>query len=162
MIDEALLQSYLQAADKLRASVEGLGPAELNAVPVPGTWTIKQIVIHIMDADLIWTDRAKRVIAEDNPTLIGYDESKFAANLHYELWSVEDAITIFELNRKNFARLLIMLPDAAFARKGTHNEAGEMKLADMIPRIVKHVDHHLQFIHKKRGMLKTGLLKKGK
>jgi hypothetical protein len=37
-----------------------------------------------MDSDLIATDRIKRMIAEDNPQLIGYDENKFVQSLFYE------------------------------------------------------------------------------
>jgi len=155
-MDAKLIEDYLSAGQKLRDAVAGLTPAELNATPVPGTWSIQQIVVHIMEADLIWTDRAKRVIAEENPTIIGYNESKFAENLHYELWPIGDVLTIFELNRKNFARVLKALPDSALQRKGTHNEAGEMRLADMLPRIVRHVEHHLKFIHQKRELLKQG------
>jgi uncharacterized damage-inducible protein DinB len=155
-MDAKLLEAYLQGAGKLREAVAGLSASELNATPVPGTWSIQQIVIHVMDADLIWTDRAKRVIAEENPALIGYDESKFVTSLHYELWSIADALTIFELNRKNFARVLAAVPEAAFARHGTHNEAGVLRLSDMLPRIVKHVDHHLKFIHEKKALLKKG------
>ena len=152
-MDATMISDYLSAAPKMRQAVAGLSTADLNAHPIPGTWSIQQIIIHLMDADLIWTDRAKCVIAEDNPPLIGYDESKFAAKLHYELWPVDEAITIFELNRKNFAKVLQSLPAATFERKGTHNEAGELRLADMIPRMIRHVDHHLKFVHEKRKLL---------
>jgi hypothetical protein len=117
-MDRKVIDDYEKALDKLRKSVAGLSREHFLAVPVPGTWSIQQIVVHIMDSDLIWTDRAKRVIAEENPTLIGYDESRFAENLHCEEYSIDDAITIFELNRKNFAKVLRRLPDAAFDRMG--------------------------------------------
>jgi uncharacterized damage-inducible protein DinB len=153
MIDASLISDYLQAAPRLRRAVAGLTADDLLAHPVPGTWSIQQIIVHLVDADLIWTDRAKRVIAEDNPPLIGYDESKFAAALHNELWSLDDAITIFDLNRRNFAKVLQALPPAAFERFGTHNEAGKLRLADMLPRMVRHVDHHLKFVREKRALL---------
>jgi uncharacterized damage-inducible protein DinB len=151
-----LIDEYERAAGKLRDAVAGLTPGQLNATPIPATWSIQQIIVHLMDADLIWTDRAKRVIAEDHPTLLAYDQSRFAAALHYELWPADEAITIFELNRKNFAKVLRALPDAALQRKGMHNEAGEMSLADMLPRIVRHVEHHLPFILQKRKMIEKG------
>jgi hypothetical protein len=50
----------------------------MRAFPVPGTWSIQQIVLHMMDSDLIASDRMKRVIAEDRPTLIGYNETAFS------------------------------------------------------------------------------------
>ena len=67
--------------EKLRQAIKGLGREDLTAFPVPGTWSIQQIVIHLMDSDLIGTDRMKRIIAEENPTLVGYDQDKFVASL---------------------------------------------------------------------------------
>ena len=153
MMDRKVIDDYEQAGQKLRKAVAGLSREQFVAFPVPGTWSIQQIVIHLMDSDLIWTDRAKRVIAEENPTLLGYDETRFAKHLHYDEYSIDDAITIFDLNRKNFAKVLRKLPDAAFERKGTHNEAGELRLGKMVERITDHVDHHLKFIDEKRAKL---------
>jgi len=154
-MDPVVISQYEhQAGWRLRPAIAGLSQQELNWKPTDpklGLWSIQQIVLHLMDSDLIWTDRAKRVIAEDNPSLIGYNETKFANHLHYELWSADDAITIFELNRKNFANVLRHLPHAAFARVGTHNEAGVMRLGQMIQRISGHVDHHMKFVDLKRA-----------
>jgi uncharacterized damage-inducible protein DinB len=152
-MDRGIIDEYEKGSGKLRKAVAGLSRADFLAFPVPGTWSIQQIVIHILDSDLIWTDRAKRVIAEENPTLIGYNETKFASSLHYDEYSIDDAITIFELNRKNFAKVLRKLPDAAFERKGTHNEAGELRLDKMIRSETAHVEHHLKFIEQKRAKL---------
>jgi len=155
-MDQAVISQYEQAGWRLRLAIAGLSQQDLNWKPTDrklGLWSIQQIVLHLMDSDLIWTDRAKRVIAEENPRLIGYDETKFANNLHYDLWSAGDAVTIFELNRKNFANVLRQLPEAAFDRMGTHNEAGVMRLGQMVQRISGHVDHHLKFIDLKRAAL---------
>ena len=45
---------------------------------------------------------------------------------------MDDAVTILELNRRNVARILRKLPNAAFDRVGTHNERGTMKLSDLV------------------------------
>src|SRR5437588_11077478 len=97
-MDRSLIDQYENGGEKLRQASRGLTREDLLAVPVPGTWSIQQIVLHLMDSDLIAADRMKRVIAEDNPTLIGFDETKFAKNLHYEEQSAADAATIFDLN----------------------------------------------------------------
>ena len=148
-----LIDQYQQGGEKLRKAVAGLSDADLKAFPVPGTWSIQQIVLHLMDSDLINADRMKRIIAEENPTLIGYDETKFTSNLFYHDQSAADAVTIFDLNRKNFAMLLRKLPAAAFDRVGTHNEAGVMTLTQWIKRTSNHLEHHLKFIIEKRAKL---------
>ena len=152
-MNRTLIEQYEKGGDDLRMAVRGLEPGDLTAFPVPGTWSIQQIVMHLMDSDLILADRMKRVIAEENPTLIGFDESRFVKNLMYHEQSVEDAVTIFELNRRNFAKVLKKLPDEAFNRIGMHNERGPMKLSDLLTGAVNHLKHHLNFIVDKREKL---------
>jgi hypothetical protein len=36
----------------------------------------------------------KQMIAEDEPRVVGYDQSRFAGNLFYEEQSTDDAVTI--------------------------------------------------------------------
>ncbi|MBI3837328.1 MAG: DinB family protein [Planctomycetia bacterium] len=148
-----LIEQYAADAGKLRASIAGLGRKELGAFPVPGTWSIQQIVLHMMDSDLIASDRMKRVAAEENPTLIGYDETAFARVLPYAELDPQVACDIFEKNRMMTAEILRRLPDASFARMGNHNERGPVSLADLVETYVGHLDHHLKFIRDKRRLL---------
>lgn len=152
-MDQTLLSQYLAAGPKLREGIAGLSAEELRAFPIPGTWSIQQIILHLMDADLIWTSRLKLIIAEDNPTLLGYDETRFAKNLFYDEQSADDAITIVDLNRRQFARILVKLPDSAFDRTGHHNERGPIRLGSCIELCNQHVDHHLKFLYAKRQKL---------
>lgn len=152
-LDRSLIEQYATGGQKLRAAVTGLAKADLNAFPVPGTWSIQQIVVHLMDGDLIWTSRMKLIIAEDRPTILGFNESLFTERLMYDIQPVEDVITIFETNRRVFAGVLRALPDQAFDRVGLHNEAGQISLFKAIATMVNHLDHHLGFIQRKRAML---------
>jgi len=130
-----------------------LSPRQLNALPVPGTWSIQQIVLHLMDSDLIAADRMKRVIAEEEPQLIGYDETAFSRNLHYEKLDAQAACQVFALNRQLTAVILRNLPDEAFGRAGIHNEAGRLTLGQLVQTYVNHLEHHLRFIRQKREMV---------
>jgi uncharacterized damage-inducible protein DinB len=152
-MDRSLIDQYEKGGDDLRMAVRGLQRDDLLAYPVPGSWSIQEIVIHLVDSDLILADRMKRIIAEDNPTLIGFDETKFARNLHYNEQSADDAVTIFGLNRRNFARVLRKVPESAFDRIGTHNERGPLTLAAMLAMCVNHLKHHMEFIVSKREKL---------
>jgi uncharacterized damage-inducible protein DinB len=153
-MDQALIEKYAAGAGKLGQAIAGLSQQELTAFPVPGTWSIQQIVLHMMDSELIASDRMKRVAAEDKPpTLIGYDESAFARNLFYHELDARAACEVFEKNRLLTAEILRRLPKDAFARKGHHNEYGDMTLADLLKTYVDHLEHHLKFIREKRKLL---------
>jgi hypothetical protein len=136
-------------------AIRGLTREDLLAVPPTdanvGKWSIQQVVIHVMDSDLIATDRLKRMIAEDNPTLIGYDENKFAQNLFYDEQPADAAVQIVDLNRKLFVNVLRKLPDAALQRKGNHNERGLITVGKYLQSTIDHLEHHLKFIHAKRA-----------
>jgi uncharacterized damage-inducible protein DinB len=148
-----LIDKYANGGEKLAQSIRGLTESDLDSFPVPGTWSIHQIVVHVMDSDLISTDRMKRMIAEENPSLLGYDESKFAQNLHYHDQPANEAVAIVGANRRLFANVLRKLPPEAFDRAGTHNERGRLTLGDYLKAVTDHLEHHLKFIYDKRERL---------
>jgi hypothetical protein len=154
-MDKQLIDHYAAGGEQLSLAIRGLTREDLIAVPAPdanvGRWSIQQVVIHCMDSDLIAADRLKRMIAEDNPTLIGYDENKFAQGLFYHDQPAEQAVQVLDLNRKLFAEVLRRLPPSAWQRKGTHNERGVITAGSYLKSTVDHLDHHLTFIHKKRA-----------
>ena len=152
-MNRELIEKYAAGAEVPARAIEGLSREQLLAFPVPGTWSIQQIILHLMDSDLIAADRMKRGAAEDHPTLIGYNETAFAKNLAYEQVSAQDAAEIFRLNRRMTAELMRRLPDAAFKRTGLHNERGEVTLEQLLDTYTGHLDHHVKFIKEKRQLL---------
>lgn len=135
----------------------GLSPADLDAFPIPGTWSIRQLVLHVLDSDLIAVHRMKRIIAEDNPLLIGYDETAFAAHLGYERMDVPLACECFRINRELMTQILRGLPEAAFARTGVHNQYGKLSLLDLLHTYAHHLEHHEKFLRDKRAKLGKAL-----
>ena len=156
-MNRALIEEYARGGPVVTQAIQGLTRAEFNAFPVPGTWSIAQIVLHLMDSDLIASDRMKRVIAEDNPTIIGYNEALFAQRLFYEQLDPFLAADLFARNRQLMAEILRRLPDAAYERAGTHNEAGRVTLGGLVETYVKHLEHHLKFLRQKRQLLGKAL-----
>ena len=156
-IDHTIIEQFERGGEKLRRAIAGLSREDLLAFPVPGTWSIQQIVIHLADSELVGVDRMKRVIAEENPLLIGYDETKFSQRLFYEEQSAEAAVTLVDVSRREFAKVLRKLPAEAFSRTGVHNEVGKVTLGELVQKYVKHLDHHLKFVHEKRAKLGKAL-----
>ncbi len=152
-----LIEQYAAGADVPATSIVGLERADLLAFPVPGTWSIQQIILHLMDSDLIGSDRMKRIAAEERPTLVAFNETAFADRLGYEHLSARDAAEIFRRNRLMTAEILRRLPPEAFERTGQHTERGDVTLEQLLATYVQHVDHHLKFIRDKRKLLDKAL-----
>lgn len=148
-----LIEQFAAGGEKLRRAVRGLERADLLAKPGPGAWSIQQLVLHVVDSDAIAIDRMKRILTEDNPTLLYADETAYCEKLFCEEQSIDDAVLLFDVGRRQFARVLRKLPDAAFERYGTHNNRGRLDLAHFVTDYIAHLDHHLQFLVAKRERL---------
>lgn len=146
----ALIDAYLASLPQLRQAVTDLDPEQLRARPVPGRWSTLEVVCHLVDSEQVWCHRMKRVIAEDRPLLIGYDETRFTAVLPYHENDLEEELTLMEAMRNQMARTLRGLPDDVWSRTGVHNERGLMTLEEMLRAEVEHVPHHLVHILEKR------------
>ncbi len=67
--------------DGYRAIVEVLQkitPEELDAKPGASRWTAREIVHHLADSEMTAAVRLRVLIAEDVPTIHGYDQDEFA------------------------------------------------------------------------------------
>ena len=138
----------------LREGLAGITADELTAKPGPGKWSPIELVIHIQDTDAIAIDRMKRVIAEDNPTLLCADESAYVERIASEAQSLDDALTLIETGRRQFARVLRRLDAAAFEKHGTHNVAGRVTLGGLINDYADHLEYHLDFLRQKLARLR--------
>lgn len=152
-MDRSVIERYAAGANLPAQGIVGLTKEELNSFPVPGTWSIQQIIGHLMDSDLIGGDRIKRIIAEDNPLILAYNETRFAERLMYDKLDPAAACDLVARNRVVMAGLLRALPDEVYARTGVHNERGKLTLHDMVTTYADHLEHHMKFLYTKRRLL---------
>ena len=150
---DVLIDRFENGGTLLSYAVTNLTRDHELARPGPGAWSVAELVVHLLDSDLVMADRIKRVIAEDNPTLLAYDENAWLARLGYENLPVEEAVSLFVANRRWVARILRVLPEPDLARAGQHTEKGRLTLAELVRGYVGHLDHHLKFLYAKRGNL---------
>lgn len=152
-MDRTFIDNYTAQAGELALWIAGLTKDQLNAHPVPGTWSIAQCVFHVLDSDQVATDRIKRIACMDLPLLMNYDESRYAALLYYDKRDVSRAAELFAANRRHTAELLQLLPDEALERQGVHSVRGLITLASIVSGYVDHVIHHRTFVVAKRQAL---------
>jgi DinB superfamily len=152
-MDRSVIEAYAAGPAKVRAAVAGLTRAELTARSGPGAWSVLEVVVHLADSDAISIDRMKRMLTEDNPPLLYADETAYVDRLFTHDQELEDALSLLEVGRRQWARVLRLLPDAAFERAGNHNRRGRVTLGEMVASYVGHIDDHLKFVHGKRANL---------
>lgn len=154
---EALIDRFEAGAEILTYATQQLTAEQAQARPGPGAWSIAELVAHLLDTDLVYSDRMKRLVAEDEPTLQGFDENAWIAKLGAQDMPVDEGAALFAANRRWMTRLLRRLDESDFARWGNHTEAGRQTLAHILSTITNHVDHHVKFLYAKRGNLGSAL-----
>lgn len=152
-MDRSRIEEYARGGATLKSAYEGLSREQLLKVPIPNTWSLQQIAIHMLDSDLIASDRMKRIACMDKPLLIGYDETGFSQLPGSDELDAIEAVGIFDRNRQMTATILRRLPDSAFERFGIHNEIGRVTLAEMVDKYIDHLNGHLAWVEKKRVMV---------
>ena len=138
----------------LREATRGMTREQAVARPIAGKWSTLECVCHIADFEIVYADRLKRVIAENEPTMFGGDPDVFAAALAYHERDLNEELSLIEACRAQVARILRTLKDADFDRVGKHSEAGPLSLQTLLERVTGHIAHHVKFIDEKREALK--------
>jgi hypothetical protein len=134
--------------DGYRAVVEALHNAteeELGARPAPGKWSAREIVHHLADSEMTSAIRLRLLLAEDRPTIHGYDQDEFARRLHYDR-PHEASLEAFRYARECTAQILERLTEADWLREGTHTESGRYGVEQWLEIYAQHAHRHARQI----------------
>jgi len=137
----ALLERYRRGPELLAVILTGVYGEEED-FGLPGKWTVRQIVAHLADAEMVGSHRFRQVIAEENPTLIAYDQDAWVRNLDYARRKPKQSLETFRRIRSENYELLKDLPPEAFERAGNHSENGRMTLRQMLEGYAGHAESH--------------------
>jgi hypothetical protein len=122
----------------LQAAVRGLDEVRLRRPERPGKWSVNEVVAHLADSDLVFGYRLRRVLAEDRPSLSGYDQDRWADGLRYRDADLGESLARFAALRGGNVRLLRAATPADLSRVGLHAERGEESVAQMIKLYAAH------------------------
>jgi hypothetical protein len=127
----------------LRQLLAGMSDRQIAKPEATGKWSVRHVVQHLADSELVWGYRLRMVLAEDRPRLTGYDQDLWAERLRYDEADAERAADDFDVLRRSNLRLLAGAPRDAFKRVGVHAERGEESVEHMIRLYAGHDLVHL-------------------
>lgn len=149
-----LIEEYSIGAKLLRDALQSTPDSDLDTVPVAGKWSMREAVCHLADAEIIYADRMKRIIAEDSPTFFEADPNVFVPALYCSQRTLEAELNVVSAVRAHMLPILQTLATEDYQRTGEHSLDGTMTLQTLLQRITDHIPHHLTFIHEKIAALK--------
>jgi hypothetical protein len=98
----------------------------------PDKWSLIEILQHLADSEVVWGYRVRKVLAEERPQLVGFDQDLWARRLDYAGARRDQALAVFKSLRAAHVTLLRGLSEEDFARVGIHAERGEESLRHMM------------------------------
>ena len=149
-----LMTRYREGPDAVRAALDGATGAELDARPADGEWTAREVVHHLADSEMTSAVRLRRLLAEDEPVIHGYDEAEFARRLHYDR-PLDASLAALDAARRTSAEILDRLGPDDWARIGTHTESGPYGVEDWLQIYAEHAHDHAEQIRRARASLPT-------
>src|SRR6266852_1422592 len=100
------LERFRRGAELLATVLTGAAGEEVDFAPAPGKWTIRQIMAHLADSELVGAHRLRLVIAEGNPTLTAFDQNAWTSHLDSARRKPTQALDTFRrLRAENYALL---------------------------------------------------------
>ena len=99
----ALVERYRQGYDAVVAALDGITDAELDVREARGEWSPREVVHHLADSEMTSAIRLRRLVAEEQPRITGYDQEAFARLLHYDR-PVEPSLAAFRGARESTSR----------------------------------------------------------
>ena len=129
-------------------------PRHVLARPeAPGKWSMGQVFAHLADSDLVWGWRLRLILAQDRPTLTGYDQDKWAARLGYSDIDPRESVAMFSILRKGNLRLVEGATPEDLRRVGVHVERGEESLEHQLKLYAGHDILHLNQLERIRSAI---------
>ena len=150
---EDTLDRFERGIEAMRAAFAGTPDGILDRPPAPGKWSIRQIVVHVTDDDIVAAMRIRQIAAEPGALLLGFDQERWAEGLRYTEQSAELALETFVLLRRSTAEMLRCLPESAWSQRGNHAERGFTTLEAFVAHMASHAELHAGQIRKIREQL---------
>ena len=150
---QRLIEQYRDGYAAVHRALEGIGPAELDARPAPGTWSPREIVHHLADSEMTSAIRLRRLIAEEAPLIVGYDQEEYARRLCYDR-PIDASLDAFRAARACTAEILDRLTPDQWARAGTHSESGTYSVERWLDIYARHAHGHADQIRRARASAK--------
>jgi hypothetical protein len=104
--------------------IGGLDDSILRRPEAPGKWSVIEVIQHLADSDLVFSYRLKMILTEDEPPLQGYDQDRWAGELHYRDTPLDLALDQLRGLRNANLHVLGHLSPSQLDRVGLHSERG--------------------------------------
>jgi len=145
----ALIRRYREGHQVVVEALDGVTEEELDR-SASGDWTPRQIAHHLADSEMMSALRIRRLLAEPEPVIHGYDEKAFAERLTGDR-PIQASLEAMRWAREATAQLLDRMTDDDWSIVGTHTESGRYSTEEWLRIYAAHAHDHAAQIKRSRG-----------
>lgn len=130
----------------LRAAVRGLADSQLDTPYRPGGWTVRQVVHHLVDSHLNAYLRIKLALTEPQPTIVPYNEVRWAEGADYRR-PIAGSLDLLALLHDRWIAMLEAIEPPDFDRTFVHPEHRTAFTVDhAVAMYAWHGRHHIAHV----------------
>lgn len=146
--DGNIVELAHQQLNELKQLFAGISEQVASEVHAPYTWTIKQVVGHLIDAERIFADRLHRFACGDFRPLPGMDQENYVKHCDYEVPTLPALVEELCLLRQANGMLLQRLKAEAWDHRGIAS-GHSITVRALAYALVGHITYHLQIVRQR-------------
>jgi hypothetical protein len=123
-----------------------LGDEELSRSYAAGKWSIRYLLHHLADSELVLYDRIARIISEPRQVLWVYDQEAWSKGLDYSKRPLEISRAQYAAIRESIRYYAALHYEKDGHLEFVHSVTGVRTLKDELEKVANHNEHHLDHI----------------
>jgi hypothetical protein len=128
--------------------IAGVPVTKLKEPPVPGKWSVTEILMHLAEDELTSSWRYRQMLEHEIPLLAGFNQELWAEWSDYRSWAPDDALNMFRLLRRANLKLFAQLTPEQWERRGVHTERGRITIRELCRHMAAHDVNHIEQIRR--------------
>ncbi len=126
---------------RLETAVQERDADALNRSPAQGKWSVREILCHLADCEVVFAFRLRQALAEDHHVIQPFDQDRWAVN--YSQYEARAALAVFAAIRQWNLALIAGLKPEAFKKRLNHPERGDMTFQMVMETMAGHDLNHV-------------------
>lgn len=138
-----------QIAD-FRKVLDSVSDNDASRLHAPYTWTIKQVIGHLIDCERIFGNRMHRFASGDDQPLPGMDQNPYVANNDYDSPTLGTLVDELEYCRRANVLLLRRIKPESWSYRG-NADGNPISVRAIAYILAGHITYHLEIVRKRLG-----------
>jgi hypothetical protein len=123
--------------------VSGVAESKIHLNPAPDKWSIHDNIAHLARYNIIFQERVKRILEENDPDFPRYIAAEDDAFPSWQLKSTKGLIENIGAERKKISIMASSISPEQLARKGMHPRFGQLSVIGWLEFFLLHEAHHI-------------------